>query len=349
MKELFADLAPAVPIVEAVEAGTGSGFLIKHDGKHLVVTNRHVIENASKGVQVQFLLSKEGKETRFVIPPEKTKVAAVHKKADLAILDVSAAAQEIAALKVVPVPLAPRGHRAHVGEHVFAIGHPGGSAEELLTRTLSDGIVSAVGRKVGEATFLQVTAPLNPGNSGGPLFDDEGRVLGVNTFGMRRGRNRDLPLEALNFALDVSFVHDLLEAPRDYSLDARDIVALLNPPRVERPPSLIQAANAQEKRYLAAGFQRTNRTAFQLTAGSQRQMTIRCGRGDHAMIAVCVGSDDVDLVVTDANGRVIAKDVEDDAHPEVTFRAGAAGTVFLTVMNPSDREAAVALTLLHRR
>src|SRR5262249_13900209 len=126
---------------------------------------------------------------------------------------VSAAAVQIDQLRIEPVALAPAGNEPKVGQKVFAIGHPGNPQGGVLSRTLTDGIVSAVGRQELGASFLQVTVPLNPGNSGGPLFDENGQVIGVNTFGLRRGARPDLPLEALNFALEGKFVHELMTDP----------------------------------------------------------------------------------------------------------------------------------------
>jgi S1-C subfamily serine protease len=229
MYALWPSSTPAAPLVEAEEVGSGSGFLVKHGGKYLVITNRHVIENATKGVTVQFLQG-DGKDAdrRTKNPAEKTRVVAVHRSADLAVLDVSDASAEIDALRIDPVRLAPPNHRPQVGEHAFAIGHPGGEALGLLTRALSDGIVSAVRRKVEQASFLQVTVPINPGNSGGPLFDDDGQVIGINTFTVRRTSGRGFALEALTFVLEVSFVHEVLNDPSK-SLATRQIAGVLNP------------------------------------------------------------------------------------------------------------------------
>ena len=245
LHELFKSLAPAVPLVEAEGVGSGSGFLVKHEGKYLVVTNRHVIENANKGVIVHFLQG-DGKEPekRTTIPAKKTKVIAVHRSADLAVLDLGDAKDQIESLRIEPVQLAPANHRPQVGEHAFAIGHPGGESLGLLTRTLSDGIISAVGRKVEKATFLQVTVPVNPGNSGGPLFDDDGRVVGVNTFIIRKSSGRGFALEALNFALESSFVHEAL-TDSGKSLTSKQIAAVLNHDIVEVTPELTAALKVQ--------------------------------------------------------------------------------------------------------
>jgi S1-C subfamily serine protease len=67
------------------------------------------------------------REERFTVSKEQAKVVAIHRSADLAVIDVTAAAEGIEQRKIEAVQLAPRGHRPKVGEHVFAIGHPGGA------------------------------------------------------------------------------------------------------------------------------------------------------------------------------------------------------------------------------
>jgi S1-C subfamily serine protease len=117
-------------------------------------------------------------------------------------------------LNLRPLSLAPLGHVPAVGEHVFAIGHPANAYGKILSRTLSDGIISAVGRTDSffPGKITQITIPINFGNSGGPIFDDRGRVIAVATFGHRRNRGGQT-LESLNFALDVQHVHELLNDP----------------------------------------------------------------------------------------------------------------------------------------
>jgi S1-C subfamily serine protease len=168
LAELYQLLSPAVPMVETPSASGGSGFLIRHNDRYLVVTNRHVIAYARNGLEVYFLRSiNPGQEERLKIPSAKVKLVAVHRALDLALIDISAAAEELAAWKIQPHNLAAKDHIVSVGEHVFAIGHPGDATGGVLTRTLSDGIVSAINRKPGfnRVGYTQVTVPINPGNT----------------------------------------------------------------------------------------------------------------------------------------------------------------------------------------
>ncbi len=136
----------------------GSGFFITADG--YVVTNNHVVDNASR-VQIT---TDDGRTL-------DAKVIGKDPKSDLALLKVSESG-------TFPyVKLAAQTPR--VGDWVIAIGNPFG-----LGGTVTSGIVSARGRDIGAGPyddFLQIDAPINRGNSGGPTFNMRGEVVGVNT------------------------------------------------------------------------------------------------------------------------------------------------------------------------
>jgi serine protease Do len=136
----------------------GSGFIISPDG--YVVTNNHVVENATEVT----LTMDDGK----TVPAT---VVGTDKKTDLALLKI----KEPGTYPYVEFSKAtPR-----VGEWVIAVGNPFG-----LGGTVTAGIVSARGRDIGAGPyddFLQIDAPVNRGNSGGPTFNAQGKVVGVNT------------------------------------------------------------------------------------------------------------------------------------------------------------------------
>jgi serine protease Do len=136
----------------------GSGFFISSDG--YIVTNNHVVEH-SRIVQVT---TDDGRTL-------DAKVIGTDPKTDLALLKVT----EDGSYPSVPLAkVTPR-----VGDWVVAIGNPFG-----LGGTVTAGIISARGRDIGESQyddFLQVDAPINKGNSGGPTFNLSGEVVGVNT------------------------------------------------------------------------------------------------------------------------------------------------------------------------
>ena len=240
-----------------------------------------------------------------------------------------------------------------MGNHVFAIGHPGGSREEILTRTLSDGIISAVGHQRNGCRFIQMTVPINPGNSGGPLFDDEGRVIGINTAMVRKSASRDIALEALNFALEIGYVHELL-TDNSASVSPDQIANVLRP---ATKPGLASLGGRNLTRILDklqedgfkpyGGSVDTSVRACTLSADSRRLFGLRCERGrEYAMIAASDGSQDIDLVVIDANNTVLASDTEPASTATVTFRASSTSRVALVVINSSETDASVVMALL---
>ncbi len=138
-------------------SGQGSGFFITADG--YAVTNNHVVDHADE-VEVQ---TDDGK----IYP---AKVIGTDPRTDLALIKVEGSNFPFAKLAA---------HAPRVGDWVLAVGNPFG-----LSSTVTAGIVSARGRDIGAGPyddFLQIDAPVNKGNSGGPTFDTEGNVVGVNT------------------------------------------------------------------------------------------------------------------------------------------------------------------------
>jgi serine protease Do len=143
---------------QAVEA-KGAGFLIASSG--MIVTNNHVVKDA-KTVSVTL-------SDGSTYP---AKVIGTDPRTDLAVVKIDAGR---------PLPYVDLGDSANVepGEWVVAMGNPFG-----LGGTVTAGIVSALGRDIGDGPydkFIQIDAPINEGNSGGPLFDQHGDVIGVNT------------------------------------------------------------------------------------------------------------------------------------------------------------------------
>jgi serine protease Do len=135
----------------------GSGFIISPDG--LVLTNAHVVDGA-KQVTVKLSDHREF----------KAKVLGADKSSDIAVLKIDA--------HDLPTVQLGNSDQLGVGDYVLAIGEPFG-----LEETATAGIVSAKGRTLpgdGYVPFIQTDAAVNPGNSGGPLFDANGAVVGIN-------------------------------------------------------------------------------------------------------------------------------------------------------------------------
>lgn len=137
----------------------GSGFIITPDG--YIVTNNHVVENATK------IMVKLYDETEY-----EARVIGTDPQSDVAVIKIPA--------KSLPIVKLGDSDKVEVGEWVVAMGNPLG-----LSHSLSAGIISAVGRNsMGLAdyeSFIQTDAAINVGNSGGPLINLEGNVIGINT------------------------------------------------------------------------------------------------------------------------------------------------------------------------
>lgn len=139
--------------------GAGSGFIISDDG--YIVTNFHVIEKTN---EIEVVMDNGA---RFIAV-----IKGIDPKTDLALLKIESDG---------PLPFVEMGDsdKADVGDWVIAVGNQFG-----LGGTATAGIISARGRDIQSGPFddfLQIDAPINRGNSGGPLFDAQGRVIGINT------------------------------------------------------------------------------------------------------------------------------------------------------------------------
>jgi S1-C subfamily serine protease len=176
---------PSVVNVQTTSFGGGkgeaSGVILKRDG--LILTNNHVVEGTT-GVTISF------NDDKHTTPLEGTVIGTAPER-DLAVVRVKAS-------DLVPVQLA-SSSALRLGDVVIAIGFPA----NLGGPTVTSGIVSGLDRTIegpnGDLTgLLQTDAAINPGNSGGPLVDRSGRLVGINTAGIR---NADT--ENIGFAIAI--------------------------------------------------------------------------------------------------------------------------------------------------
>lgn len=173
------------PEAEEEAESLGSGFIIKPDG--LIVTNNHVIDGAE---EIQVFLT-DG--TRL-----PARVVGTDIKTDLAVLKVDAG-------RDLPFVQFGDSDTAEVGDWVMAIGNPFG-----LGGSVTLGIVSARNRDINSGpydSFIQTDAAINQGNSGGPLFDMDGKVIGINTALLARGGSSI----GIGFAVAVNLAKPVIE------------------------------------------------------------------------------------------------------------------------------------------
>jgi serine protease Do len=182
-------VGPAI-IKVATPGGLGSGVIIDEEGH--AITNAHVIQGETSLRVTVWFPQADGTLKRTVI--EDITIVAVNNHIDLALL-------------AIPLPADIRGfdyavlewqESIEVGQTVFAIGNPLG-----LERTLSQGVISTTQRSFDGLTYIQTDAAVNPGNSGGPLFNTRGEVVGITNMGIAFG-------EGLNFAIPARYVKDFL-------------------------------------------------------------------------------------------------------------------------------------------
>ena len=171
---------------ERKATGLGSGFII--DSKGIVVTNNHVIQGA-EDIVVSVNGSKE----------YKAKVIGKDPYMDLAVLQIESDE------KFIPVSFGDS-DKARVGDWVIAIGNPYG-----FGGTVTTGIISSRNRDIGLTRyddFIQTDASINVGNSGGPLFDLNGKVVGINTAIIAPGRSGSI---GIGFAIPSNSAYKVIE------------------------------------------------------------------------------------------------------------------------------------------
>lgn len=182
-REIAALASSAVVTIEmtmpSTEQSQGSGFYVR---PNIVATNYHVIEGARSGIVRN---PSDGEEARV------DQVLVYDKSWDVALLSV---APGLASYDILPLG---RLNDVVVGDPAFVMGSPRG-----LEATFSQGIVSSL-RDAPPYRILQLTTPISPGSSGGPVMNEFGQVIGIATATITEGQN-------LNFAMPVAVLHDLL-------------------------------------------------------------------------------------------------------------------------------------------
>ena len=175
--------------VPSTKNSSSLGTGIVYDSKGVIVTNYHVVKNAS---EIEVYFSKKKKAVN-------AKVIGIDIKTDLAVLRINPN-QKLQRLEFG------NSDNLRIGDVVLAIGNPFG-----FSHTVTSGIISAKGRVIGSGpydNFLQTDASIHPGNSGGPLLDTRGRVVGINTAVSQEGQGIGFAIPA-NLARTV--IRDLLK------------------------------------------------------------------------------------------------------------------------------------------
>lgn len=195
LQEQIKKINPSVVIIKSDESSIGSGFIYKVDKNNAyILTNEHVVTNKKK-VNVELITNKKAKAT----------VLGKDSYLDLAVLKIDKK------YATKPVKLG-NSKKINVGDSIFTIGTP--IAEEYKN-TVTSGIISGLDRAVKTQdssgndiimNMIQIDAPINSGNSGGPLVNLNGEVIGICTL-----KITDANVESLGFAVPVNIIKDNLD------------------------------------------------------------------------------------------------------------------------------------------
>ncbi|MFM7710501.1 MAG: S1C family serine protease, partial [Ferruginibacter sp.] len=172
--------------------GSGSGFFI--DKRGFIATNYHVIEDA-KAIQIEFFQNGVKKVYR-------AETVRVDEDNDLAIIKIT----DPAFVQTNDIPYFFSADLKDQGTDVFALGYP---LSELIGENIkfTDGKISALSGGDGQVNKYQITVPIQPGNSGGPLFDKKGNLVGITCSRL----NKKYEAENVNFAIKTSYLKQLID------------------------------------------------------------------------------------------------------------------------------------------
>lgn len=172
---------------------TGTGFIVSNNG--LIATNYHVVEK-SKKIKIKF-----SNETGSQI--SEAKILFTDVKNDIALLKVES--NELSSLPPIPYIFS---SKVELGEKVFTIGFP---ISDIMGENVkvSDGIVSSLTGAGDDKKYLQISVPIQPGNSGGPLFNSDGMLIGITTARLNQDAVQT-KVENVNYAIKSEFLSNLL-------------------------------------------------------------------------------------------------------------------------------------------
>lgn len=172
--------------------GNGTGFFISNDG--YLATNYHVVAEASE-IEIEFI--RNGQKQNY-----KVKVIQSDEQNDLAILKID----DPSFSSFSSIPYNFKTSLSEVGSNVFALGYPLALSVMGTEIKFTDGKISSKTGYKGEISTYQMTTPIQPGNSGGPLFDFDGNLIGVNSSKIRAD-----VADNVSYAIKSSYLKNLLD------------------------------------------------------------------------------------------------------------------------------------------
>ncbi len=181
VKSIYNKSKPSIVLILTYDSNQtplamGSGFYFE---KNLIATNYHVIKGSNSIVI---------KNLGTLAKSENVRVKSYSEELDVAILEVGTMNSSFLPLNTIS---------PEIGDNIIAIGNPKG-----LEGTISTGIVSGIRKLSEQYSLIQITSPISPGSSGGPVLDSQGRVIGISTFTLHDSQN-------LNFAIPSNAIYDM--------------------------------------------------------------------------------------------------------------------------------------------
>jgi hypothetical protein len=194
-KDIYKTASPAIVRLEVGDDKMGTGFIVDKTG--LIATSLHVIVGEAK-IKVHTYADGE-----YWVQS----VAALDREHDLALVRIKVSK---------PLPVVSLGDSAQLspGDVVYAVGNPLG----VFDYSITDGLISAVRPWKPNVTFLQISAPISPGSSGGPLFNQYGEVVGM-THSIIAPTDPHITVENINMAIPVNYLKPMLKQQTSISVN----------------------------------------------------------------------------------------------------------------------------------
>lgn len=170
----------------------GSGFFISKDG--LIATNAHIVQNAN---EINIVINNNSEKLNY-----KAKLVLLDNQNDVALLKIDDS--NFFTLDNIPYSL---NEKAEIGEKVYTIGYPLNNVMGENYK-VTDGIISSLSGIADDVRYYQTTVPLQPGNSGGPLFNSSGNIIGI-TSSRLNGKAIGIEVENVNYAIKISYLLNL--------------------------------------------------------------------------------------------------------------------------------------------
>jgi S1-C subfamily serine protease len=179
--------------IDTIENSSGTGFLLTNRG--LVITNRHVVANAE-----QIIATFEIKGKKYKVPLE---VLDINKELDLAVLHINYGSDKtLSNVLSEPLPYGFSETPMKMGDKIYVLGYPSPNVLGASIK-LTDGIVNATSGFLDNNEMYQISAPIQPGNSGSPVFDIHGNVKGVVVSSYING-------QIVNYAIKSKYLKEML-------------------------------------------------------------------------------------------------------------------------------------------